>query len=386
MRTIIKSLLDNDLYKFSMQYAVMKKFLDVKVKYTFIDRDNTVYPKQFAEKIKNAINLMTYLNLTSKEEDFLKTISYFPEWYVNFLRGYQYDPNEVIVTQDENDHLKITIEGYWYSTILWEVPILAIISELYYEQTNQLPTINIERDLSKLKEMEAHNAYFSEFGTRRRYSWNVQDTLVRLYKENANHCFVGTSNVYLAYKYGVKPIGTMAHEWIMAHAAMFGYQLSNKLAFENWVDVYNGNLGIALSDTFTTEVFLHSFDMKFAKLFDGVRQDSGDPYQFTIKIIDHYKKLGIDPMTKTIIFSDALNIKKATEIKEFCTGAIKSSFGIGTHLTNDVGVTPRNIVIKLSDVFINDKWNPIVKLSDSSGKHTGHPDEVKLCKQILRIK
>jgi len=386
MDTIIKSILDNDLYKFSMQHAVLQKFPNVKVKYSFIDRWNTHYPAGFDNVVKRYINDMQFLRLRQYEIIFLKKIKYFPQSYIDFLHGYRYDASEVNVYLDQYKHLHIEIEGYWYRTILWEVPILAIVSEAYYKETGVTPTIYIEKDLAKLKEMEAHNAYFADFGTRRRFSYNVQNTIVNVFSQNANHCFVGTSNVHLAELYKTKPIGTMAHEWIMAHAALFGYKLSNRLALENWVDVYGGDLGIALSDTFTTDVFLRTFDMKLAKLFDGVRQDSGNPFEFADKVIAHYKSLGIDPTTKTIVFSDSLNIAKAVELKEYCVGKIKSSFGIGTHLTNDVGViNPLNIVIKLSAVEVNGEWNSIVKLSDDKGKHTGDTDEIELCKKVLKI-
>jgi nicotinate phosphoribosyltransferase len=171
----------------------------------------------------------------------------------------------------------------------------------------------------------------------------------------------------------------------MAHGALFGYRMANKLALDHWVDVYGGSLGIALSDTYTTDSFLKSFDMRLAKLFDGVRQDSGDPFEFADKAIEHYKKMGIDPMSKVIVFSDSLNIEKAVAIKEYCVGKIKSSFGIGTHLTNDVGVKPMNIVIKLSGVKVNDELIPCIKLSDDKGKNMGDRKEIDLCKGMLRI-
>jgi len=386
MNKIIDSILDNDLYKFSMQHAVLQKFPNVKVKYTFTDRSNEKYPVGFDYALIMQINAMENLRLTDGEKYFLSKIKYFPQSYIDFLRGYQYNPTEVKVYLDKFQHLHIEIEGYWYRTILWEVPILAIVSELYYNMTKQTPNIEFEKNIEKLRKMEAHNAYFAEFGTRRRFSYDVQNDVVRTFANNANHCFVGTSNVYFARKYNTKPIGTMAHEWIMAHGALFGYKFANKIALENWVDVYGGDLGIALSDTFTTDVFLRTFDMKLAKLFDGVRQDSGDPFEFADKIISHYESLGIDPTTKTIIFSDALDIDKAVEIKEYCVGRIKSSFGIGTHLTNDVGViNPLNIVIKLSAVEVNGEWNSIVKLSDDKGKHTGDANEIELCKKVLKI-
>ena len=386
MNSIINSILDSDLYKFSMMRAVLQKFPDLKVKYSFIDRNDLVYPNGFDSLVKTEINKLQFLTLTSLEENFLQTIRYFPQSYIDFLKGYKFDPNEVKVSLDKEKHLHIEIEGYWYRTILYEVPILAIVSELYYQETKQTPTIYFEKDLEKLKLMESHNAYFADFGTRRRYSYVNQHRIVQLFRNTFSHCFVGTSNIYLAFACGTKAIGTMAHEWIMAHGAMFGYRMANKLALDNWADVYGGDLGIALADTYTTDSFLQSFDMKLSKLFDGVRQDSGDPYEFVDKVIAHYKKLGIDPMSKTIVFSDGLDIKKAIDLKEYCVGKIKSSFGIGTHLTNDVGVKSLNIVIKLSSVEINNEWIPAIKLSDDKGKHTGDTKEIELCKKILNIK
>lgn len=385
---IIQSILDTDLYKLTQQWAVIRKFPDLKVKYTFKDRNNQIYPKNFDKKLKEEINNMSSLVLSSEEKVFLNSITFLPNTYIEYLENYKFNPNEVSVIQDDEGHLFITIEGFWRRTILWEVPILALISELFYKETMQAigRVIDTPADMYKLRLMEDHNAYFSEFGTRRRYSYENQDRIVKLFMENAHGmCFVGTSNVHFAYKYNLRATGTMAHEWIMAHAAMFGYRLANKTALDNWADVYGGNLGIALSDTFTTDVFLQSFDMKLAKLFDGVRQDSGNPYVFADKVIAHYKKLGIDPMSKTIIFSDALTVKKATEIKEYCVGKIKSSFGIGTNLTNDVGLKPMNIVIKLSEVEVNGFWVPAVKLSDDKGKNMGDQNEVELCKKTLRI-
>lgn len=388
MKTIINSILDNDLYKFSMCYAVLQKFPNLKVKYTFTDRNNEIYPEGFANKLYEHIKMMESISLTKNEEIFLRKISYFPSWFIDFIKGYKFNSDEVLIKQDSIGHLSVMIEGFWYHTILWEVPLLALISELFYIETEQnlsIITSDIKHNIdgNKVINLVKHNAYFSDFGTRRRFSYNNQlDTINSMY--NAQ-CFAGTSNLDIARIFNVKPIGTMAHEWIMAHGALYGYKQANKLALENWVDVYGGNLGIALADTYTTDTFLQSFDMKLAKLFDGVRQDSGDPYEFADKIINHYKLLGIDPMTKTIVFSDSLNVESAIAIKEYCVGKIKSSFGIGTNFTNDVGVKPMNIVIKLSYVLFNNQWQPAVKLSDSPGKHMGEINEINLCKQTLNI-
>lgn len=386
--SIIKSLLDSDLYKFTMQNAILQKFPRLYVRYSFTDRNKTVYPYGFANAVQEEINLMKNLQLDPSEIYFLFATRFLPPSYVDFLKGYRYNPAEVSVTQDKENHLHIEIEGYWYRTVLWEVPILAIVSELFYKKTNQIIDITAfnTQDLCKLRKMEKHNAYFSEFGTRRRYSFENQNRLISLFKTAGNHCFVGTSNVYLAYKYGIKAIGTMAHEWIMAHGALYGYRMANPLAMNNWSDVYNGDLGIALPDTFTTDVFLRTFDTKSAKLFDGMRQDSGDPYEFADKAVNHYKEKTIDPMSKTSVFSNALTIDESIEIKEYCVGKIKSSFGIGTHLTNDVEVKAMNIVMKLSAVKVNNIWIPAIKLSDDIGKNMGGSEEMDLCKRMLRIK
>jgi nicotinate phosphoribosyltransferase len=372
-----------------MEYAVMQKFPTLKVRYTFINRNKTPFPKNFDKDVTFELQECEKLRLTGDEKRFMtrKFGSFLPPTYIDFLAGYRYDSDEVNVTM-KGDQLIIEIEGYWYRTILWETTIMSIVSELYFIKTGQ--EIDIEqfenRDLDKLQTMIDHNAYFSDFGTRRRYSFANQERIVKLYKKYGNHCFVGTSNVYLSYKYDVGCTGTHAHEWFMVHAALFGYKMANKLSLEDWAEVYGGRLGTALTDTFTTDSFFKSFDMKLSKLFDGVRHDSADPFIFTDKSIKHYESLGIDPMSKTIIFSDGLNTELAVKIKEYCVGKIKSAFGIGTFLTNDVGVKPLNIVIKISEVLIDGVWVPTVKLSDNSGKHTGKEDEIDLCKRELRLK
>jgi len=227
----------------------------------------------------------------------------------------------------------------------------------------------------------------ADFGTRRRFShlnqYNVVDTLKIFGKE----ALVGTSNVYIAMQLEIKPIGTMAHEWIQFHAAKYGFERANVMAMENWAKVYRGDLGIVLTDTFTTKDFFRVFDKFYAKLFDGVRHDSGDPFEFGEKVIRHYEKLGIDPMSKVIIFSDGLTVEKALEIAKVFAGRIKVSFGIGTSLSNDVGVKPLNIVIKMFEVLIAfaQEWTQTIKLSDVEGKHTGKPEKINLCKTLLGV-
>jgi nicotinate phosphoribosyltransferase len=193
---------------------------------------------------------------------------------------------------------------------------------------------------------------------------------------------IGTSNIKFAMDFNIKPIGTQAHEWYMAHGAIYGYKVATKMALDNWVDVYQGSLGIALTDTYTSDIFFDSFGPKHAKLFDGVRHDSGCPFKFADDTVDHYISLGIDPKSKTIVFSDALDVDKVIAIEHYNAGRIKTSYGIGTHLTNDFpGVKPLNIVIKLDEV----DGNKCIKLSDDVGKHTGDEDEVKLCQKTLQL-
>jgi len=392
MEPIINSILDTDLYKLTMQMAVIKKFPYAKVRYAFINRGKTKFPEGFAEELRKQIKLMEKLKLSKDEKYWLKDKCYFLDpTYLDFLHGYQYDSSEVGIIQ-KGGELEISIEGYWYRTILWEVPLMALISELYFKMTKQEPWDAAKREKNNLVKknlFKMNGMHYADFATRRRYSFLVHDEVVghfagRLSLNTEN--FVGTSNVFLAYKHNIKPIGTHAHEWFMFHAAKYGYKIANHLAMENWAEVFRGDLGIALSDTFTTDVFLKSFDKKFAKLYDGVRQDSGDPFEFTDKVIAHYKKLGIDPKTKVIIFSDSLNPEKAKEIKDYCRGNIMCSFGIGTNFSNDVGVTPLNMVIKIMEAKPEgDDWIQCIKLSDSERKHTGDEKEIEIAKYVLKI-
>jgi len=388
---IIKSILDTDLYKLTMQQAVMKLYPRAKVRYSFINRDKTPFPEAFAEELRKEVKEMEKLSLTKDEKNFLLKRCYFLDpTYLDLLYGYRFDSSEVGIIQIGNE-LQISIEGYWHRAILWEVPLMAIISELYFKMTNQKPISRVDREQNNKKKatsFQMHGMHFADFGTRRRFSYEIQDEVIQDFmncfgsKEN----FVGTSNVHLAHKYDVAPMGTHAHEWFSFHAAKYGYKMANSMAMEAWVNVFRGDLGIALSDTFTTDVFLRQFEKKFSKLFDGVRHDSGDPITFTDKIIAHYKSQGIDPKTKTIIFSDSLNPEVALKIKDYCRGNIRCSFGIGTNFTNDVGVKPLNMVVKMTSAKpFNDEWMPTIKLSDSPGKHTGDEKEIEICKHILRI-
>lgn len=389
-KPIAPSILDNDFYKFTMQYAVIKLFPYAKGRYQFINRGKHEFPENFAQRLREAIDQMAKLKLTANEKEFLReTCPYLDPTYLDFLQGYRYDPSEVTIEQVGNE-VKVSIEGFWYRTILWEVPIMALICELFYKETKQerhADELVIQTVEDKIKKYRDLDIVFAEFGTRRRHSHEVHDLVVKTLKNKGEGTFIGTSNVYLAMKYNTKPIGTHAHEWFMFHAAKYGYKMANNMGLENWTDVYRGDLGIALTDTYTTEVFFEQFDKKFAKLFDGVRHDSGDPLEFGDKTISHYQKLGINPLTKTIIFSDGLNYDKVERITEHCKGRIGLSFGIGTDLTNDVGLKPMNIVLKLTEAKPeNADWTGVVKLSDEPKKHTGTADDIDLAIRILNIK
>ena len=386
----LKSILDNDFYKITMQNAVVKLFPSQVVKYEFINRGKHIFPEGFAEELRKSINAMAELKLTKEEKKYMaQTCPYLDLPYLDFLEGYTYDPTEVNIVQNGSD-LEVTVEGLWYRTILWEVPILSLISELHYEMNHLERDSNevvINNTLHKANELNQLGVTFAEFGTRRRHSYEVQNIVVDALTKKENSTFIGSSNVHLAMKYNIKPIGTHAHEWFMFHAAEYGFKMANKIALDHWVDVYRGDLGVALSDTYTTDVFFRQFDKKFTKLFDGVRHDSGDPLEFADKTIRHYEENGINPLYKYIIFSDGLNLEKVEEITNYCNGRIGISFGIGTNLTNDVGLKPMNIVMKLIGVQdYKHQWIPTIKLSDEKGKHTGNQKMIELAKEFLSIK
>ncbi len=386
---IVCSILDNDFYKFTMQHAAIKLFPFAKASYIFINRGKHKYPAGFGKALQDQVNKMANLSLSKQEKEFLaKTCPYLDPTYLDFLEGYRYDPQEVKITQ-EQDHLQVSISGYWYRSILWEVPLMAIICELYYRLTGAVAHSEqqiIETTKTKIENYKQLGITIAEFGTRRRYSYHVHDIVVRTLKEYGGNCFIGTSNVHLAMVNNTKPIGTHAHEWFMFHAAKFGFKMANSMGLEHWVDIYRGDLGIALTDTYTSEVFFEGFDKKFAKLFDGVRHDSGDPIEFAKMTIEHYQKLNIDPKSKTIIFSDGLNPEKVQTITHFCKGKIGMSFGIGTDFTNDVGLPAMNIVIKMSQALPEKGyWTDVVKLSDEPKKHTGTPEMIELAQRLLDI-
>lgn len=388
---IIRSILDTDLYKFTTSYAYSKLFPRAFGEFEFVDRNNLHFPAGFDKLVRRELESMADLFLTKEEELFLKNkLPYLPPTYIDFLKGYRFDPAEVEVEMTDGK-LSIHSSGLLYRITFWETPILAIVSELYFREMGVTPDVEyMERRLiEKATLMREHGIVFSLFGMRRRFSFGVEDRITELLKLHSGSNFFGTSNVYLAYKHNLNPSGTHPHEWVQFHGSIYGYKMANYMAMENWINVYDGDLGTVLTDTFTTDVFLRNFSKKHAALFTSLRQDSGDPFAFTDKAIRRYEELRINPKLKYIVFSDSLDVEKALKIKNYCGDKIGASFGIGTNLTNDVGNenVPLNIVMKLFRCKMTEKesWQHCIKLSDVDGKHTGSPDEIKLALQTLGI-
>ena len=372
---MIHTILDTDLYKFTTSYAYIKLFPYAIGTFSFKDRDETVYTEAFLSKLKAEVANLAKVTLADKELEYMtRNCRFLPPVYWEWLSSFRFQPEKIDIHLDKEHHLNIEITDYLYKSTLYEVPLLAIVSEI----KNQIQgnVANTEEIICKLSEKvvlsNEHQLSFSEFGTRRRFSFDVQDRVISYLKKSAHYC-TGTSNCYFAMKYEMKMMGTHPHEWFMFHGAQFGYKHANYIALENWVNVYDGDLGIALSDTYTSDIFLTNLSRKQAKLFDGVRCDSGNELEFIDKLTARYKELGIDSTTKTIVFSNALDFGKALEIQEYCRGKIRCAFGIGTNLTNDTGFKPSNIVMKLTQckMNINQEWRECVKLSDDIGKHIG---------------
>ncbi len=370
---IVQNLLDTDLYKLSMMQAVLHNYPNVEVEWEFRCRNGEDL-RPYLKDIRRQIEQLCDLSLSVKEAGFLERINFMKPDFLRFLGLFRFDLR-YIHTSIENNELCIRLSGPWLHVILFEVPVLAIVSEIRNRHRNPGILLSQARDQLYRKfdwlaaaatPDELAELKVADFGTRRRFSYAVQEDVVAVLKKDFPGQFVGTSNVHLARKFDLKPLGTMAHEWIMAHQQL-GPRLidSQSAALDCWVREYRGLLGIALTDCITTDAFLRDFDLYFAKLFDGLRHDSGNPVQWAEKCIGHYQQLGIDPMSKTLVFSDGLNLPKALEIFRALRGRINVSFGIGTNLTADIpGVDPMNIVLKMTACA----GQPVAKISDEPGK------------------
>jgi len=384
----VNGILDNDLYKFTMQNAVCINFPNAIVSHDFINRDGREFPSGFANELGRIVNTFRGFKLSKEGKEFLRLKRpELPDAYLDYLSGYQFDPNEVHIRQVDSA-LGVHIRGPWRKNILWEPPLMATISQLYFQFTRDKYPRDKRQQVNKEKAIALRElgARCVEFGTRRRESLQNHQEVIRDLKEHMKDCLLGTSNVQLALDNDLTPFGTYAHEWPMFHAAKYGFKMANRKSLETWVKTYNGRLGVALPDTFTSDIFFQDFDDLYARIFDGLRQDSGDPVGFMHKAVQRYKELNIDPASKTIGFTNSIdNIELVKHIREACKNRIKDWFGIGTWMSNDVGVDPLNIVIKMAACLINDRWVPTIKLSDDKGKNTGDEKMVKLCKDTLEI-
>ena len=392
-RQVINSLLDNDLYAFTMSQAALNQYPDVVTEDSLIIRKPIDFPPDFGLELQHQIDLMSNLVVFKEQAEFLKRKCYYLKApFIDWFKNYQFDPREVSVTQ-EGSKLEVKIHGKFCRTVFWETPLMALISELYYMMTKQVPDpFYIQRAEEKGDFLRMIGARFSEFGTRRRFSWEVQKNVLKALIETSglssdNGVLNGTSNVQLAMDLDLTPMGTNAHKWYQLHQGLFGIRMANRMALESWQREFDTRLGIALTDTFTTDEFLLSFDRHMALLHDGVRQDSGDVFEYADKIIDHYLSVNIDPASKTILFSDSLNCDMVDLITSYCRGKIKCAFGIGTFLSNDIlNVEPLRIVIKQIAVYLpSGRRIFTVKISDDPGKASGDPTALAHAKYELGL-
>ena len=372
---VLHTLLDTDAYKLHMQQAVFHHYYDVHVAAEFRCRGDDLLGI-YADAIREQVDAMQHLTLQDEEYQWLSGLPFFKADYLNWLRDFRYKPEQVSVVND-NGKLDIRLEGPWREVIMWEVPLLAVISELAHRYRS--PETGVEQAVAALENKLAAFSTLTEgldmsrfrlmdFGTRRRFSRDVQEAIVkRLQREP---WFVGTSNYDLARRLSLTPMGTQAHEWFQAHQQISpDLANSQRAALAAWLEEYPNQLGIALTDCITMDAFLRDFGPEFAERYQGLRHDSGDPVEWGEKAIAHYEKLGIDPMSKVLVFSDNLDLAKAVDLYRHFNTRVNLSFGIGTRLTCDIPqVKPLNIVIKL--VECNGK--PVAKLSDSPGKTICH--------------
>jgi nicotinate phosphoribosyltransferase len=388
---IIQSLLDTDLYKFTMMQVVLHHFPGAMVEYRFKCRAPELDLALHAEEIQRQIRHLCSLRFQSDELDYLRGLRFMKGDFVDLLRLFRLDEGYIDVRKvpTVSGGLDITIRGPWLHTILFEVPVLAIISEAYFRAHQPQPDFaEGERRLAeKIGLVTAYpdsNFKISDFGTRRRFSREWQASVIRTFKERMPDRFVGTSNVWLARACGLIPLGTMAHEYLQACQAV-GPRLrdSQRFAFDTWAKEYRGDLGIALTDVCGVDAFLRDFDLFFCKLFDGVRHDSGDPFEWGEKMIAHYERMRVDPRTKTFVFSDSLNIPLCIELYQRFRTRSKPAFGLGTNLTNDLGYKPLQIVIKMTRC----NGQPVAKISDSPEKTMDYdPSYVAYLREVFEVK
>lgn len=395
MKQIVRHFTDNDLYTFSCQYYIMQQYPRAEVEYTFIDRNKTCYPAGFGELVQEQINYMQNVVITDEEIEFMTNhCVWLPLWYFTFLRGYRFNPAEVSIHQDEEGHLEISIRGKWFSTIMWEMPILSCISELIHTLNGDKDKYDIEAErqkvIEKSKKIFSNGLVLGDMGTRRRFSYDHQKmvltTMTEVYRSQEwPGIFTGTSNVYLAMRLGLKPLGTLSHQIISFEENVSGVFECNYMVMKKFSDVYDGNNGIYLYDCFGDDIFFKNLSKRMAMMYSGLRVDSGNEEEQTEKIISKYKQLGIDPASKQVVYSNGLDVDRCIEIHNYCNGRVKDSYGVGTNLMCDINdVRPSNIVVKLTKGRITEmrEWHNCIKLSCDKGKTLGNQDK---CKYILSL-
>jgi nicotinate phosphoribosyltransferase len=387
---IIQSLLDTDLYKFTMMQVVLHHFPGAHVEYRFKCRNADVDLAPYVEEIREEIRALTRLQFTPDELDYLRRWRFFKSDFVDLLGLFHLDERFIRVARlpGSDNEIDITIKGPWLHTILFEVPVLAIVSEVFYRNTVRAPDLaegrrRLAAKIATINAVPDPEFRIADYGTRRRFARVWQEEVVRTLRDGIGAKFVGTSNVKLAFDLGLTPLGTMAHEYLQACQAV-GPRLrdSQVFAFNTWAREYRGDLGIALSDVCGMDAFLRDFDLFFCKLFDGVRHDSGDPFEWGEKLIAHYQKMRIDPHTKTMVFSDSLDVPLAIRLFEYFRGRMHTAFGIGTNLTNDLGYERLQIVIKMTRC----NGQPVAKISDEPSKSMDYdPSYVAYLREVFQV-
>lgn len=386
LNKIIPSLLDTDLYKLTMMQCVMHHFPTAQVGYKLILR-KPIDLRPCKQAIEDSIHDLCQLRFQEEELAYLQSLGFFKADFLNYLRTFTLREGSVSLI-DNGTTLSLNIEGLWLDTILFEVPLLAIISECYYKNAIAAPVYveGMKRLQAKIDyfNKQAPGIAFSEFGTRRRFSHNWQKNVIATLQQQLPQAFIGTSNVYFAKLFNLQPIGTMAHEYLQACQVLAPtLKGSQRFALQTWLKEYPNSLGIALTDSLTMDIFLSEFDQTLAIQYQGLRQDSGDPILWGEKALAHYRDLGIDPKTKTFVFSDNLNAEKANAIYHYFKDSCHPVFGIGTNLTNDLGIPTLDIVLKM----MHANYQPVIKITDSPGK-TVCDDPVYLAKvkKLFNIK
>ena len=371
LKPIIVSLLDTDLYKFNMNQVIFHKHTNLCGEYYFKCRTENVYfTDEMIKEINDQVNHLCTLNFKQEELDYLKSIRFIKDDYVEFLRLWHPIREYINIERDADNKLAIVVKGPLFSAMQFEIYLLEIVNEVYfrmeynYDKLLQAAKVKLNEKIKAFQEGK-YTFKFAEFGCRRRLSREWEDTVVHRLTTETNNC-VGTSNVYLAMKYNLTPIGTYAHEYVQMYQGIDNIPLAytNHYAMKDWYEEYQGDNGTALTDTITTDLFLLDFNRAMVNNYTGVRHDSGDPYEWGEKIIKHYEKYGVDPKTKLLLFSDSLNFDKAERLYNYFKDRTKVSFGIGTFCSNDTCERPLNIVIKLQ--YVNGR--PVAKLSDDQGK------------------